>query len=184
MEKIVISVVGRDRPGIVAAVSRILFEQSCNIENVSQTIQQGEFAALFIAAMPENLSQSDLLSLLKDGLRSLDLEVLLKPLSPADDASEHLAGSPFVLTTTGSDRLGLVAGVTEVLAQYHVNITTLRAVFRGGDDPSRNTMIYEVDIPAAVDFKQFRDALQQRALELGLSLNLQHRDVFESIHRI
>jgi len=35
MKKIIISVFGSDRPGVLAAVSRILFEQDCNIENVT-----------------------------------------------------------------------------------------------------------------------------------------------------
>ncbi len=79
MEKIVISVVGTDQPGIVAAVAKILFENQCNIEDLSQTIQQGEFAALFIAAIPPKSSQEALREQLKAGLSPLGLEVLLKP---------------------------------------------------------------------------------------------------------
>ncbi len=48
MKKMIISVLGKDRPGIIAAVTRILFEQDCNIENVSQTILQNEFSGIFI----------------------------------------------------------------------------------------------------------------------------------------
>ncbi len=56
MKKIVISVLGQDRPGILAAVSRILFEQDCNIENVHQTILQSEFSGIFIAAIPDEMA--------------------------------------------------------------------------------------------------------------------------------
>jgi len=42
MKKVVISVLGQDRPGIIAAVSGILFEEGCNIENVDQTILQSD----------------------------------------------------------------------------------------------------------------------------------------------
>ena len=185
MEKIVISVVGTDQPGIVAAVAKILFENQCNIEDLSQTIQQGEFAALFIAASPQSCSQEALRDQLKDGLGPMGLEVLLKPLSPPPQKlREEVPASPFVITTTGSDSLGLVAGISEVIAGHKVNITNLRAAFRGGDDPTRNTMIYEVDVPGTLDFNEFREALRQKAQELGLDLNVQHRDVFEAIHRI
>jgi glycine cleavage system transcriptional repressor len=84
----------------------------------------------------------------------------------------------------GPDRLGLVAGVTELLARFGVNISNLKAVFRGGDDPLANTMIYEVDIPLTVDQNLFREALCQRGMELGLDISLQHREIFEAIHRI
>jgi len=52
MNKVILSILGHDRPGIIAAVSKILFEQNCNIENVSQTILQFEFAGIFIVSMP------------------------------------------------------------------------------------------------------------------------------------
>jgi glycine cleavage system transcriptional repressor len=45
-------------------------------------------------------------------------------------------------------------------------------------------MIYEVDTPADIDHKAFRQALRERAAALGLVLSLQHRDIFEAIHRV
>jgi glycine cleavage system transcriptional repressor len=45
-------------------------------------------------------------------------------------------------------------------------------------------MIYEVDIPATIDQSAFRQALRRRAEDLGLELSLQHRDIFEAIHRV
>ena len=56
MNKVILSILGHDRPGIVAAVSKILFEQNCNIENVSQTTLQLEFAGIFIVSLPGDLS--------------------------------------------------------------------------------------------------------------------------------
>ena len=43
-----VSVVGKDRPGIVAEVSRILFEQGCNIEDSTCTILSGQFAMILV----------------------------------------------------------------------------------------------------------------------------------------
>ena len=59
MEKVVISVLGRDRPGIVATVSRTLSESGCNIEDISQTTLQNEFAGIFIATLPQNLHSKE-----------------------------------------------------------------------------------------------------------------------------
>ena len=54
--KVVITVLGQDRPGIIARVSKVLFQQDCNLENVSQTILQSEFSGIFIASIPEQLA--------------------------------------------------------------------------------------------------------------------------------
>ena len=184
MEKVVLSFLGTDRPGIVAAISRVLLEKACNIEDVSMTTLQNEFAAIFIASIPEHLQPEDLLHQLRRDLKSFGLEVLLKRLKPIDDATIPGSSEPFVVTTMSADRLGLVAGIAEVMAQFGVNITNLKAVFRGGDDPKRNVMIYEVDVPVEIDPQSFRQALRKKADDLELDLSLQHRDIFEKIHRL
>ncbi|MCU0586885.1 MAG: ACT domain-containing protein [Syntrophobacteraceae bacterium] len=183
MKKVIITVLGRDRPGIVAAVSRALHESRCNIEDVSQTILQTEFAGIFIITMPPGMEPEDLHAELNRGLSPEGLSVFLKTMEKGAEAVP-VETEPFVITTMGPDRLGLVAGITALLASYRINITNLQAVFRGGLDPRRNVMIYEVDIPVETDQAAFRSALTQRAGELGLEVSLQHRDIFEQIHRV
>ena len=41
-----------------------------------------------------------------------------------------------------------------------------------------------MDVPADIDRQAFRAALRERARELGLDVNLQHREIFEQIHRV
>ncbi|MGD8388231.1 MAG: ACT domain-containing protein [Desulfobacteraceae bacterium] len=184
MEKVVLSVLGTDRPGIVAAVSSVLMDYGCNVEDVSQTILQGEFVGIVIASVPDQTPLEDLRQALGRALDPLDLHVMLKSLNASTPPGAGTESEPFVVVTTGPDRLGLVAGITEVMARFEVNITQLKAAFRGGDDPHRNTMIYEVDVPPDTDPQGFRLALRKRAEELGLTLSLQHRDIFEALHRI
>lgn len=183
MKKIIISVLGHDRPGIIAAVSEELFQSGCNIEDVSQTILQTEFAGVFIASVPESLTSDDLLARLRKKLDPRGLSVLLSEME-SRGVWESPSSEPFVITTLGPDRPGLVAGITGLLASFGINISNLKAVFRGGDNPTANTMIYEVDIPTALDMNRFRGALYQRGLELGLDVSLQHREIFEAIHRV
>jgi glycine cleavage system transcriptional repressor len=184
MEKVVISVLGTDRPGIVAGVSRVFSETGCNIEDVTQTILQSEFAGIFIATLPERLRASDLHASLRIALGALGVDVLVKRLEETREPFSRGPAEPFVVTTFGPDRMGLVSGITEVMARFGVNITNLKAVFRGGDDPFRNVMIYEVDVPQGIDQAGFRRALRAKAEELGLDLTLQHRHIFETINRI
>lgn len=182
MKKVIVSVIGHDRPGIIAAVSDVLFVSGCNIEDVSQTILQTEFAGVFIASMPDTLETDGLTRLLGERLDPMGLSSLVREMDPAG-VWEAPASEPFVITTLGPDRLGLVAGITELLARFGVNISSLKAVFRGGVNPRANIMIYEVDIPSALDQNLFREALYERGRELGLDISLQHRDIFEAIHR-
>ena len=183
MNKVIACVFGHDRPGIIAAVSRVLFLNGCNMEDVSQSILQGKFAGVFIASVPESLEIAELNDRLLEALRSMGLSVLLSEME-ASQTRQAPPSEPFVITAMGPDRPGLVVGVTELLAGFEVNISNLKAVFRGGDNPLENTMIYEVDIPASVDQGLFREALYKRGAELGLDVSLQHREIFEAIHKI
>lgn len=46
--KAIISVIGKDRPGIIAKVSGKLFELNANIEDISQTIMQDYFTMIMM----------------------------------------------------------------------------------------------------------------------------------------
>jgi len=184
MKKIIISVIGPDRPGIIAAVTKTLFEHDCNIENVSQTILQDQFSGIFIASMASGTAIAQLRGSLQDSLKPLDLHVLLKPLKTRPPDPQLKRCEPFVITTRGPDRKGLVAGITEVIAGHRANVTHLQALFKGGPDPNDNIMIYEVDVPASADQQSLETDLRERAALLGLEINIQHRRIFEAINRI
>ena len=183
MKKTAVFVLGPDRSGIIAAVSQVLFEQGCNLEDVNQTSLQSQFVGIFIASLSGSTREEDLLRALRDRLDSLGLFVHLRPLDPADERPAPPC-EPYVITTIGPDRPGLVAGITGLLAQYGANITNLKAIARSDREGQEYVTFYEVDIPAGTDRLAFRADLRARARALGLDVNLQHREIFEQIHRI
>ncbi len=182
MKKIAVFIQGPDRPGIIAIVSRTLFEHGCNLEDVSQTILQGAFVGIFIGTIADTQSEETVLAALRAGVEPKGLAAHLSTMQ--DSAVQRPSGESFVITTIGPDRPGLVSGITEILARHEVNITNLKAVFRGVKNPNHNVMIYEIDIPRSLDLQFFRAALYSRACELGLDISLQHREIFEQIHRV
>jgi glycine cleavage system transcriptional repressor len=184
MPKAIISILGQDRPGIVAAVSKVLYEQNCNIENVSQTTLQSEFAGIFIVSMPQGIFAEALHRSLAAQMIPLGLDVHLRLLEPRTDAVTPPQSEAYIITTKGPDRKGLVAGISEVIARFEGNITNLQAVFKGGDDPGDNIMIYEVDLPPQTDQQVLYQELKKRANELSLEIDMQHRQIFEAINRI
>ena len=109
------TILGHDRPGIVGTVARVLFEQNCNIENVSQTILQTEFSGSFIVTLPSELLPDQLQKILVEELASMDMHVHIATLAAAGDAFQSKGSEPFVITTKGPDRKGLVAGISAVI---------------------------------------------------------------------
>ncbi len=52
--KAILTVIGKDKPGIIASVSSTLAQNSVNIEDISQTVIQGNFTMI----MAINLTES------------------------------------------------------------------------------------------------------------------------------
>jgi ACT domain-containing protein len=86
-----------------------------------------------------------------------------------------------VITVVGRDRVGIIAGVSGLLASCQVNIndisqTILQEIF---------TMIMLVDISRmTLDIKQLADQLDNLGQTLGISIRIQHADIFDAMHRI
>ena len=184
MKKAIISVLGQDRPGIIAAVTGILFNCDCNVENVSQTILQAEFSGIFIVSMPDGFSATELQTRLREGAANMNLHIHVRDIVQHNPDPIFIDAESFVITARGPDRKGLVANISEVIAGFGVNVTNLQAIFKGGDDPNKNIMIYEVDVPRSIDYQTFYTDLRKRGDELGLEISIQHRQIFEAINRM
>ncbi|MHB8841313.1 MAG: ACT domain-containing protein [Candidatus Aquicultor sp.] len=52
----IVTVLGKDRVGIVAGVSRVLAENSVNIEDISQTIMQDFFTMIMLVTLDEDIT--------------------------------------------------------------------------------------------------------------------------------
>lgn len=62
-QRMIVSVFGVDRPGIVAAVAHVLAESNCSIIDINQTVVRGKFAMVLIASTERS---NESISALKD----------------------------------------------------------------------------------------------------------------------
>ena len=68
MKKAVISVLGTDKKGIIARVSRVLYENDANILDISQTIVSGLFSMILVADISSPACSFDTLKTELDAL--------------------------------------------------------------------------------------------------------------------
>jgi len=185
MEWVAITVIGRDRPGIVANVSGVLYRHRSSIEELSQTVIRGQFAMILIASLGEEASVPVLKGELRDLSRDLDLDIDLRRLKP-EDLIPYQSGEtePFIITARGKDRPGLVYGITELLAERGINITNLGAQVARLGQELEYIQVFEVDIPKNLDYGLLQEKIHQRGQEMGVSVDLQHKDIFRAINQI
>ena len=121
-----VSVLGPDRVGLVAAIAEHLFNVGVNLRDTTfAALGSGaEFVAL--CELPDDLSAADI----EAGLKQLpELEgAEIRAVPYAFDPSPGPAGNiTHRITISGGDQLGLVARLSEVFKQYGANIVRLEA---------------------------------------------------------
>lgn len=87
-----------------------------------------------------------------------------------------------VVTVTGRDRVGIVAAVSKILADYNVNIIDISQTILQEDIFA---MMVMVDLAkATVDLSVLGEALKTAGEGLGVKIMIQHEDIFRFMHRI
>jgi glycine cleavage system transcriptional repressor len=184
-KRIAVTVIGRDRPGIVASLSGVLYRNRCNIEELSQTVLRGQFAMIVIGSLGEAGSLGSLKGDFAELSGELDLDINLRQLKPEDMISFEAGGTePFIIIVQGEDRPGVLYGISEILAERGINITNLAARVSPGKQKWEYLQVFEVDIPKKTDYAVIQQKLRQRGQEMGISVDLQHRDIFKAINQI
>lgn len=190
MSKIAVSILGIDCPGVVYLVSSTLSALACNIEEISQTILKGQFAAIFIAEKPDALPEDKVHSELVKAIdaRDMSLSVIVRSLD--ESAVYHgEPGEPFVITVDGEDGLNVVASFTRIFAESKVNIENMKALMPDPPDgqpdaPRRALQVFEISLPLSIDRTALRRTLEDKGRDMGLRVSMQHRDIFEAVHRV
>jgi ACT domain-containing protein len=86
-----------------------------------------------------------------------------------------------VVTVIGVDKVGIIAGVSKVLAQYNVNIMDITQTIM----QEYFTMIMLVDLSrVSISFDELKDILMEEGKRLGVEVRVQREDIFKSMHQI
>jgi len=170
MPSLAVTVIGHDRPGIIAEVTRVVADLGGNLEDSSMTLLRGNFAWMLVAdvAAPAEELAARLAHLAADGLT---VSVL-----PVGEDPDVAADAQYVLSVHGADRPGIVAAVTAALAAHGGNITDLSTrLGRGG----LYLLVAEVTLPPGADVAELTARLSEtgRSLGVGVALRPAESDV-------
>ena len=113
MNKVLISVLGSDQPGIMSVIADVINQRNGNIENLSQTLLNSVFGALLLVDVPHDENCDDLQSALEANCKQMGLFIRVHPWN--EQASDWYQNKPevqpYIVTVIGPDRQGIVAEV-------------------------------------------------------------------------
>jgi glycine cleavage system transcriptional repressor len=138
VHELAVTAVGTDQPGIVAAVAAVLHQRGGNVEDSAMTILGGHFAIVLIVASPDSPEQ------LREALAPVaDALGLTVSVSRADGQRGGVEPT-HLLSVYGADAPGILASVTQALAEAGANITDLETRVLGQDDEPVYAMVIEL----------------------------------------
>ena len=86
-----------------------------------------------------------------------------------------------IVTVQGVDKVGIVAKVTSVLAQYDVNIEDIKQTLMQGHFVM---FMLEKKKKSKYSFKEIKDALLKTGEELGMEIWVQRKEIVDNMHII
>lgn len=168
MNSFAITVVGHDRPGIIAAVTKALAEHGGNIEDSTMTLLRGHFAwtLLVSTAVQQAEIEQSVAPIAAD-----DLTITVLPMPEVDHAARTQTVS-YWINVHGADRPGIVATLTGALAERQGNITNLST--RLVND--LYVLGIDVELPRGLDLNVLTSELDELAIQLGVKLTISAAD--------
>ncbi len=161
MSLLAVTVIGHDRPGIIAQTTAVLADLEGNLEDSTMTILRGHFAMVLLVSTRASPAavEAGLSVLTADGT----LQVVVREV-PDDHEGVGAHGSTYLLSVHGADRPGIVSTMTAVVAAAGGNITDLSTRLTG----RLYVLLAEVDLPAYADAAQLGHQVDHVAGQLGV----------------
>lgn len=168
-QRYIMTAFGTDRVGIVADVTRLLYENDCNLEDTRMSMLADEFTLNLLFSCP----RTDIMDLLAKDCRRLEvskgISAFVRPLGPAKPKSAA-AAALCTLHIEGLDQAGIVYKTSQFLADHNLNIVQLTSAAQAS--PQSGAIIYQMDIQIQVPKETAIDRLEEELNQLANQLHV------------
>ncbi len=179
MADYIVSVMARDRVGIVADVTALLRDLGGNITHLSQTVVRGHFTIILSVDLPGGTSAGTVRARLEAAGAPGELHVGVAPYQEVSPPV-RAAAERFILAIIGRDRPGIIARVANYLAGQGINIEDFTATVVEGD----LVLIFELCVPVALDSAEVQRSIEQVGQEFNIHATLQHENIFRATSEV
>ncbi len=177
----IISVLGKDRRGIVAGITRELSDANANIIDIDQTVLRGLFTMFMIVDLTESkLWFGELQSRLVDKASGLNMKISIEPYEEYGvDFNKKKDKTLVLVTLLGKDRPGIVNKFSELFFRLDSNIERIRMIARG----EIIVVEFMVDVKK-IKWEMLRKRLQDEAEAIDMNVIFQPKNVFNRAKKL
>lgn len=179
--QMIISVMSKDRTGIVADITGAIYELGGDLADLNQSTLGGYLTMILFATFDDQVNPAMLIEKIDAIDSPTTLDVVAREITTAPDSERsELPRKTYIMTTQGLNRKGLVYGISSFCFKYDINILDLATTIKG----DIYTMVLQLDLSRVESIAEVRSALDIYAREEGLQVVLQHHDLFKVTNEI
>ena len=176
----VISVLVKDKVGILRGVSAAVTELGGDIDGISQTVLDGYFTVILTVTFAGPCRETCLRDAVRDALQDENAALVIRPFDAVSDYRPTVQGARYIVTLSGPGASGILMAVTDFMARQGVNVEGWSVYAVGGGV----THLGEVTVPDLLDIKQVQDGLQEVVTAYGFTCGMQHENMFLVTNRV
>ena len=178
MKKLVLVAAGKDQAGIVSALTEVLFELACNLEDTSMILLEDHFTVMMMFSPPNDQSVEAINTALQAKTHSYGLALSLFEIDVTEERKKR-SGQAWMIGVTSPDQTGIIYHVSKALAQKNVNIYQLASRrLPNADGATLYLVSLEVDVPESTSEAEFESLLSGLAQEYGFDIQSHPLETF------
>jgi len=171
--KFLLTAFSKDRPGIVADLAQVIYENGCSLEDSAMANLAGEFAMMFLFTPLAVGDDTDLETALTAECRRLEREkgitAFIRPVDPADHPLS-VGAALRTIKVEGQDQAGIVYKVCRFLADNQINIRTLNSEVILS--PQSGAALYRMTLTADIAAGKVLDRVRAGLERIGEQLHV------------
>lgn len=171
MQHFALTIIGRDRPGIVSQVTEILFNLGCNIADSSCSILGGQFSMILIISNPKISCKDDFGNAFAP-LEETNLSIYIRTLKEGGEVRPEMDGELCMISVYGADKPGIVYQVAKELGDRQINITDLNTKLIGDKQHPIYVMMIEALLPEGVEVEEVESWTAQLKQKLQVDISV------------
>ncbi len=180
-KQMIISVMSKDRPGIIADITGSIYRLGGDVADLNQTVLCGFLTMILSASFDPDVTKEDLIASISHIKTASKFEVSIKEIALDKQDDMKPPDETYILTVQGPNKTGIVHGISQFCYEHNINILDLATTLK--DD--QYTMALQLDLKlCSSSTEMLHRELEEYSRENNLTIMMQHNDIFKVTNEI
>ncbi len=175
MKYFIITAFGKDRPGIVADITKVLYEKGFNIEDSTMTRLNNEFTVMLVVQTDKDISEEELKKAFKKLEEEKELTISVKEITEEALKEKTTSENIYKLIVYGADKPGIVYAVAKLLADKNINIADLRTE----KSNELYILVSQIEVPENIKEEELKQELEKVKYDMNIDISLEREEAVE-----